>query len=133
MLSAPRQVVAIAAWGAFACWAGLLWYLSSQPPHNLVNLSFPHIDKVAHFVYFAAGAFALAIALKSGFGWGEGATFAAGVFVMAMIGIFDEWRQTMTPGRTGGDCMDFTADVAGAMAGLAVALGVYGRFRKYPG
>lgn len=133
MHPAPRQVVAIAAWGAFACWAGLLWCLSSQPPHDLGNFSFPHIDKVAHFVYFATGAIALGIALKSGFGWGKGATFAAGVFVMVVIGIFDEWRQTTIPGRTGGDHLDFTADVAGAMAGLAVALGVYGRFRKYTG
>jgi VanZ family protein len=127
----PYRAVALVAWGAFACWAGLLWYLSSQPPQDLGNLSFPHIDKVAHFVYFAAGAFVLAFALKSGFGWGEGATFAGGVVVMATIGFFDEWRQTMTPGRTGGDHMDFTADVAGAMAGLALAMALYGRFRKF--
>jgi VanZ family protein len=40
------------------------------------------------------------------------------------VGGLDEWHQTFTPGRSGGDVWDWLADMTGGFIGAFIALGV---------
>lgn len=79
-------------------------------------------DKVEHFSYFAAGATALWLAGKlrrpalTSPKW-----FLIVVSIGALVGWFDEWHQSMTPGRFGLDAYDWAADLLGSLAGALAA------------
>ena len=53
-------------WAAFALWFGALWFISSRPVPDTDLPEIPHLDKAAHFFYFAGGAFAFAVTLTLG-------------------------------------------------------------------
>lgn len=110
-------------WTSFAAWLVLLCFLSSRPAPDIEGPEIPHLDKVAHAVYFTlGGAFlGVAIGLKSHrrlrfVPWG-----LVAIVVIALIGALDEWHQTFTAARTGADFFDWMADVLGGVSGAILA------------
>jgi VanZ family protein len=112
-------------WTGFVLWACALWGLSSLPPREVASFSFPHADKILHFVYFAAGGFLFTWALACTFRWRPIAVKGLSLGMILAIGISDEWHQTFTPGRQGADIFDFVADVTGGLSGIIVARWLY--------
>jgi VanZ family protein len=115
-------------WVGFAVWLGVLWSLSSGPPvvtEQPSGLAIP-IDKLLHFFYFFGGAVCLMLAMAHSFAL-KGWKLVVLVFVtVSMIGAVDEWHQTFTPDRQGGDPWDWSADCAGGIAGVLVIGCFYG-------
>jgi VanZ family protein len=78
-------------------------------------------DKVAHTVYFTSGSAALCWALTLRGGWRFGSNkllvFGCCVVMAAVVGVFDEWHQSFTPGREGNDLGDWIADLVGGVLG----------------
>lgn len=104
----------------FLClvWVVTLWFLSAGNPAPKDGPDIPHLDKVAHFVYFLGGGAALAAAL--GLRWENGSAgriFLIVLVVGCVIGRLDEYHQSFTPGRTGNDTGDWIADTLGSAAG----------------
>lgn len=99
-------------------WNGTLWWLSSLRGSNH-KLPITHFDKFLHFTYFFAGGMLFAgWCLRRNPGlpdWKR--ILPAAIIIMALIGFIDEWHQCYTPGRSGADIWDWTADVIGAAAG----------------
>jgi VanZ family protein len=126
-----RQWGKVTGWTAFVLWAVTLWILSSMPPKSLGSFSFPHIDKVIHFIYFGSGGFLLAWAMACTVSWPARLRSSLVLFVIMGIGFLDEWRQTFTPGRQGADVFDFLADAAGGFAGVLLAFALYEWIKKY--
>jgi VanZ family protein len=52
------------------------------------------------------------------------------VVIIATFGALDEFLQTFTPGRTGDDIYDWTADVLGALTGALLSLLAHDRLRR---
>jgi len=118
----PRHTRNPALWfAALLVWFGILCVLSSfQSVGPAIALE--HADKLLHFGYFLVGGVLMA-------GWRFrlqpaepdwpriiiGTTAA-----MALAGWIDEWHQTFTPGRSGGDVWDLLADTLGGSAGALV-------------
>ncbi len=117
-------------WGAYICWAALLFMLSSQPPKDIVGMTFPYADKVLHFVYFGIGGFLFLWALSCGSNMRAGSRILLATGVAVAIGFLDEWHQMYTPGRYGGDFYDFAADVAGGLVGITAAFLIYEWIKK---
>jgi len=118
----PALVFAAPFWfAAYAAWFALLFLLSSLPGGG--GPDFPtHTDKVAHFLYFAGGGFALATALRLRSSKFPAAAVVALVLVAgALVGAFDEWHQTFTESRAGLDLGDWIADLLGTLAGIFAA------------
>ncbi len=119
-------------WLAFAAWFALLFVLSSIPNSSGNSPPFVMSDKVAHLCYFAAGAtgFALALSMGRGRGMSRRRLFAACLVMAAIVGWFDEWHQSFTPGRDGNSLGDWIADVLGGGAGFALAMLLLPRLRR---
>lgn len=109
-------------WVFILVWGATLFLLSSrsQLPGGP---SFPHQDKVMHFLYFSGGGFCFALALlyarmpmKPAWLW----TLWGALFGM-MIGATDEYHQSFVPGRSGNDLGDLLADLSGGGAGGLLA------------
>lgn len=101
--------------------------LSSMPGSRFGPSPFLEADKVVHFLLFAVGAglFMAAVCRTVGAGsWLR--AFFAWLFMVA-IGIGDEIHQLYTPGRSGGDWGDLTADAAGAAFGICLILLLHGK------
>lgn len=118
-----RRTLSRLLWAALACWAATILYLSSLSPDDLPDPAFLFWDKVNHFVAFAVGGWLAAMALRTS----RPRTPAVRIVVLAVIlvaafGVLDEALQTLTPGRTGGDIKDWTADVLGAATGAFLSL-----------
>ena len=58
--------------------------------------------------------------------------FIATVILLALIGALDEWHQTSTLGRQGGDPFDWLADVAGSTFGAAFSTTLYRKIIQAP-
>ena len=52
------------------------------------------------------------------------------IAAVAAFGAFDETRQLLTPGRTGGDLYDWIADFLGAVAGALSTLTTHVRLER---
>lgn len=105
-------------------WFGTLYWLSSQS-HLPSPPSFEGIDKLEHAVFFAAGGLCFLLALRlAGFAKTTRAAILVTVLFCAAVGGFDEWHQTFTPGRSGGDVWDWTADLCGGFLGAVLAMGL---------
>jgi VanZ family protein len=75
-------------------------------------------DKVAHAIYFTAGSAALYWALTLGSIDAKSLLApTACLLAAALVGWFDEWHQTFTPGRSGNDLGDWIADMIGGALG----------------
>lgn len=92
---------------------------SSLPGGNQMML-FKHADKVIHFGYFMgiSGLINLYWVSKNprsylSFGW-------LSMIIVAMLGAFDEWYQSFSPGRSGNDLGDWIADCSGGIVGYLI-------------
>ncbi|WP_395743116.1 VanZ family protein [Prosthecobacter sp.] len=103
-------------------WFGTLYWLSSQP-HLPSPASFEGVDKLEHTTYFALGGVCFLLSLRLG-GLARTPVVAIGMTVLfcGLVGAFDEWHQTFTPGRSGGDVWDWTADLSGGFVGAFIVL-----------
>ena len=121
---------AAAAWGPAVLWAAALYVLSgiSEPPPAFEPLLVIP-DTVAHFVlYLVLGGLVARARVQRESRIPHAALLAAAAGYAA----FDEWRQSLVPGRTP-EPSDWLADVAGLLVGyLAVAFAL-GRSTVGPG
>jgi VanZ family protein len=96
--------------------------LSVGPPKP-PGFEIPHLDKIMHFCWFAGGGFILALAIR--LRRPPPASFLVRVvlpiFVMSLLGMLDEYRQSFTPGRSGNDMGDWLADTLGGTLGVICA------------
>ena len=108
----PRKIFLL-----LAClWAGVIYYLSSQPGIDVPAL-FPGQDKLFHLVAFGLLGFLAMGAVKSG---QKGYTVSQVWFVAALValyGLLDETHQYFVPGRTT-EVYDVIADVTGGLLGV---------------
>ena len=113
--SRSRRAVA---WLLPALWAGGLLLLSAQPARRLPSPFFWQADKLVHAsLYFALGGLVgRALSLSAAGRW---AVVAAAVALVG-FGVFDEWTQEFSPGRSAG-APDALADAVGSLAGLFAA------------
>lgn len=115
----PDLVRRPATWlAALLLWAAVLWTFSSLPSMG-PTVKVDHFDKVLHFTYFLGGGF-----LAAGWAFRRNPDtprwkpiILATIAAMAAVGAIDEWHQLHTPGRSGGDLLDWLADFAGGSAG----------------
>ncbi|MCP5535303.1 MAG: VanZ family protein [Akkermansiaceae bacterium] len=109
----------------FFTWAVTLWFLSASNPAPKDGPDIPHLDKVAHFLYFFGGG-----ALLAAFGgqkWpGVSRTrlFLVVALICCVIGRLDEYHQGFTPGRSGNDTGDWLADILGGVSGALAVIGL---------
>lgn len=105
-------------------WFGVLFWLSSQT-HLPSPASFEGVDKLEHAIFFSAGGMCFLLSLRlAGRARATSIAILASVLFCGAIGGFDEWHQTYTPGRSGGDVWDWTADLCGGLIGALLALQV---------
>lgn len=117
-----RRRRALLLWLALGCWACAVLWLSSLSPEELPDAAFRFWDKANHFAAFTLGGWLAATALHtSGPRAGGRRVIASAVLLLAGFGALDESLQTLTPGRTGADLADWTADVLGALAGATLS------------
>lgn len=118
-----RRAVSRLLWAALICWACVILWLSSLGPQELPEAAFLFWDKVNHFVAYAVGGWLAASALRVSHPQTKRTTvLMTAILLVAVFGVLDEALQTLTPGRTGGDVDDWTADVLGATAGALLSL-----------
>lgn len=108
-------------------WAGVLFWLSEQS--NLPSpASFSGVDKIEHAVFFAAGGACFLMAMRlAGFLRLPTAAILVTTIFCSLVGGLDEWHQTFTPGRSGGDVWDWAADTVGGFLGALAGLGLQKR------
>lgn len=123
MESAARRRVGITLYCALLGWAvGILW-LSSLSPAELPDEAFVLWDKLTHVIAYTAGGWLAATALRVSWPSLTGAcAVVAAAALIAAFGVLDEAVQTRTPGRTGADLGDWTADLIGAVLGVLLSL-----------
>lgn len=126
-----RSCLAACLWGAIFFWATAILWLSSHSPSDLPEAAFVFSDKINHFVAFAVGGWLAASALRSQ----RPGSPAQGCIVLAIalvsvFGAIDEGLQTFTPGRSGGDLLDWIADFLGAIAGALLSLKTHVRLER---
>ena len=127
----PRRTLAGLLWFALLCWACGILVLSSLSPQELPDAAFLFWDKANHFLAYALGGWLAASALRVSRPAARitGAAILA-VIAVAAFGAQDELLQTFTPGRSGGDIFDWTADLLGAVAGAVVSVLTHGRLER---
>ncbi|MDZ4287858.1 MAG: VanZ family protein [Prosthecobacter sp.] len=119
-------------WIGVMAWGGVLFMLSANSaPHT--GPEFPFKDKIAHCLYFSAGAFCFALGLFSRPGVKVLRAVAWGLLFGALCGALDEWHQTFTPGRSGNDPDDWLADITGGLLGGWIAWHFLRRFSRPAG
>jgi VanZ family protein len=118
----------ILAWLAVAAWVAIIHYFSSLTGPEIAQVGFTVWDKAAHFIAFAAGGVALALALRWSVNWPSKKVAWCGIGVLAFYGALDEIHQLSTPNRTGADPLDWLADGLGAATGVMLCLVIYARF-----
>ena len=107
---------------AFFLWASLLYFLSSQSKLNSgPEIHLPHLDKIAHFTYFALGSVFVTLWCRATFNT-RALSLILPVTLLGIIGMLDEYHQSFVPGRNGNDLGDLIADILGAAAGAILTL-----------
>ena len=120
----PRFLLLPLFWRALVViWAAVLWWLSSQS--KLPSpAKFEGIDKVEHAIYFAGGGMCFLLGLRlAGLARHTLPSITLTVLFCSLVGALDEWHQTFTPGRSGGDVQDWIADTLGGFLGAWIAIG----------
>lgn len=117
----PAVAFRPATWlAAFLVWFATLWWLSSSARPLQHAPPIPLSDKILHFGWFFGGAGLLCAFLFRLRPHARlplpAAIFAA--ILLAATGALDEWHQSRVPGRDGNDPADWSADVAGSIAGI---------------
>ena len=96
-------------------WAGLIFYLSSQPGID-TPLLFPGQDKLFHLIVFGILGFFLMGAMKiTGNGYRRNQVWLV-VLIVILYGISDEFHQYFVPGRST-ESLDALADGIGGILG----------------
>ncbi|MDD5200057.1 MAG: VanZ family protein [Terrimicrobiaceae bacterium] len=116
----------------FVLWCIAVFILSSIPGNRFPDAPFSSADKVVHSALFTLGAFLLTFGLRRATTWHGGFLFIISVVLMTICGVLDEFHQLYTPGRSGGDVGDMTADAVGAAIGAGFCLLVHRRRRPKP-
>ena len=114
---------------AVVVWLVTLWIMSSLPAKDFPETGIPFADKIVHVGYFFLGGF-LASGTLSLLGWRGRHLFFATILLVAVIGAVDEWHQLYTPGRSGGDIGDWTADLTGGALGVLTLIVFHGWRRR---
>ena len=96
---------------------GLVTRLSSEPGSYFPKVELPEADKIVHIVLFAMGAFFASGAMLVSVSLPRKVTFGLIVAVISVFGMWDEYHQLFTTGRSGGDVGDWVADTFGAFCG----------------
>lgn len=105
-------------------WFGTLYWLSSQS-HLPSPVSFDGVDKLEHATFFAIGGVCFLLSVRfAGLARTRRTAIVVTVLFCALVGGFDEWHQTYTPGRSGGDVWDWSADTLGGFLGAFIAMGL---------
>ncbi len=113
----------------FLMWFSLLWILSSMPGSGKPS-PIPHLDKLAHYLYFCFfGISIIGIHHRSFLIYHPWRCVWHTVLVCAAIGIIDEWHQCYTPLRSGADLLDWLADVFGGLSGAILLKHIYQKFK----
>ena len=100
---------------AALCWAGLIFYLSSQPSIDAPAL-FPGQDKLFHLVVFGMLGFLVMGTLQAAHrGYQPKQLWWVALAIM-LYGISDEFHQHFVPGRSV-DAYDVLADAIGGLLG----------------
>jgi VanZ family protein len=105
-------------WLPAAAWAGVIFYLSSQPTVPAPEI--PNVDKVAHFGAYAVLGALLAFAVHR-----SRVSVLVAVALGVLYGLSDEVHQMYVPGRSP-DVLDWAADAAGVIT----ACYLYTRWRS---
>ncbi|HEY8900183.1 MAG TPA: VanZ family protein [Chthoniobacterales bacterium] len=113
-------------WILFGIWLVVLCTLSSLPGSDFGPMPFFGADKVVHFALFAAGAAPLTFALLQARRRPILVIAILGWLITILVAVGDEFHQRFTPGRSGMDLGDMTADALGAAFGVALTLTIYG-------
>lgn len=117
-------------WIVFVVWAVVLYILSARPGSEACKAPILHTDKLLHFTYFLLGSVALVLAIWNSTplrGWKSGVLV---LFIIAGIGILDEWHQLYVPFRSGADPYDWTADCLGGLTAVLVLGWGYGEAKR---
>jgi VanZ family protein len=126
-----RWTLARLLWFALLCWACGILVLSSLMPQELPDAAFLFWDKANHFGVYALCGWLAATAIRvsrPSFRIATAITLA--VIAVAAFGALDELLQTFTPGRSGGDIFDWTANLLGAVAGALISLATHPRLER---
>lgn len=119
-VSVTRMSVFAQYWLPVICYAGLIFYLSSQshPERFIPNLFLLKLgDKVLHAVEYAGMGFLCYRAFRHAAGtWGHHYAVLLAVAVATLYGATDEWHQAFVPFRES-DRWDLATDWLGAMLG----------------
>ena len=105
-------------WLPPAMWAALILVLTSIPSPPEAPGGIPHLDKVVHFVMYAALGWLSARALHTR----RPATLAVLLLSLLVFAAVDEWHQQFFARDPA--ILDWLADVIGASAGALAALRV---------
>src|SRR5688572_318437 len=110
-------------WGPVALYAGLIFYLSSQPhpAHYVPDFLFLKLgDKVLHAIEYALLGFLCYRAFCHAAGtWGGQYAVLLAVVAPTVYGATDEWHQAFVPFREP-DRWDLATDLLGALVGVLV-------------
>ena len=118
-MASLRRLAGLPGFWAFgyAVWGITLYFASAM--EGVPGPKIPHLDKVEHALFFAAGHLVLGLALALRVAqptketwWRIGVTL---VITAGIVGVLDEFHQTFTPGRSGNDPGDIAADVLGGI------------------
>lgn len=108
----------------FLCWAAYLFTLSSNPGSVTGGApGIPHIDKILHFGYFLGGAglFTTWLLLWKGPHSRRAIRFMVPIAILCLFAALDEIQQSLSPGRSGNDFLDWLADAIGSVTGVLIA------------
>jgi len=113
--SMPKHHIGPLGWFlAFVLLASAIFFEAFHGP-TIDNRIIPNLDKMAHVAAFGLLTFLLLRYLRS-IGFANGWRILLGVgLTITVMGVLDEWVQSMVPGRTASP-MDVLADVAGGLA-----------------
>lgn len=118
-----RRQLASVLWVALSCWACVILWLSTTSPDDLPDAAFAFWDKLNHFAAYAVGGWLAAGALRASRHTASPSEIVGlAVLLVATFGLLDETLQTITPGRTGADVLDWIADLLGALTGALLSL-----------
>ena len=117
---APKYLIFYPA--AWLAWFSILCWASSRARLPKTGIDIPHLDKVMHFSYFAAGAAVIAMGLLIFKNRYRPSLSKLSIFLICLIvgsatGVLDEYHQSFVEGRDGNDLGDMIADTLGSIAG----------------
>jgi VanZ family protein len=111
----PRGFIRAAFLLAALSWAGLIFYLSSQPTIDTPSL-FPGQDKLFHLIAFGMLGFMVMGTLRATQGSYLPRQAWLVTLAVTLYGILDEFHQYFVPGRSA-DVYDVLADAVGGLLG----------------